>query len=120
MRTRSVLAVLATALLGLIGGMVLAPAPAYAGNWAVTALDPVPDRMEPGKGTEPRRSTAPDGTGRSWRLLLLTSVVCAAAGSVGLILSWTVSGHRSCQRGHLAGFPGQSIASEIGGARASA
>ena len=41
MRTRSVLAVLATALLGLIGGMVLAPAPAYAGNWAVTALDPV-------------------------------------------------------------------------------
>ncbi|WP_446219398.1 hypothetical protein [Micromonospora sp. IBHARD004] len=50
MRTRSVLAVLATALLGLIGGMVLAPAPAYAGNWAVTALDPVPDRMEPGKG----------------------------------------------------------------------
>ncbi|MDH6462728.1 hypothetical protein M2302_002908 [Micromonospora sp. A200] len=45
-----VLAVLATAPLGLVGGMVLAPAPAYAGNWAVTALDPVPDRMKPGKG----------------------------------------------------------------------
>ncbi|MEV4508163.1 hypothetical protein AB0K00_04305 [Dactylosporangium sp. NPDC049525] len=50
MRTPRMLAVLAATLVGLAGGLVLAPAPAYAGNWAVTVLDPLPDRLEPGKG----------------------------------------------------------------------
>ena len=49
MRTPRMLAVLAATLVGLSGGLVLAPAPAYAGNWSVTVLDPVPDRLEPGK-----------------------------------------------------------------------
>jgi hypothetical protein len=44
------LAVLAATLVGLAGGLVLPPAPAFAGSWAVTVLDPVPDRLEPGKG----------------------------------------------------------------------
>ncbi|WP_327010837.1 hypothetical protein OHA72_28385 [Dactylosporangium sp. NBC_01737] len=50
MRTPRMLAVLAATLVGLAGGLVLAPAPAYAGNWAVTVLDPLPDRLEAGKG----------------------------------------------------------------------
>ena len=50
MRTPRMLAVLAATLVGLTGGLLLAPAPAYAGNWAVTVLDPLPDRLEPGKG----------------------------------------------------------------------
>jgi hypothetical protein len=50
MRTPRVLAVLAATLVGLSGALVLAPMPAYAGNWAVTVLDPLPDRLEPGKG----------------------------------------------------------------------
>jgi hypothetical protein len=49
MRTPRMLAVLAAVLVGLGGAVVLGPAPAFAGNWAVTVLDPVPDRLEPGK-----------------------------------------------------------------------
>ncbi|GAB3851767.1 hypothetical protein [Dactylosporangium cerinum] len=49
MRTLRTLAVLAATLVGLTGAVVLGPTPAYAGNWAVTVLDPVPDRLEPGK-----------------------------------------------------------------------
>ncbi|MFC6016445.1 hypothetical protein ACFP2T_09560 [Plantactinospora solaniradicis] len=50
MRTPRMLAAVAATMVGLIGVPVLAPAPAYAGNWAVTVLDPLPDRLEPGKG----------------------------------------------------------------------
>ncbi|MBF9134419.1 hypothetical protein I0C86_36645 [Plantactinospora sp. S1510] len=50
MRTPRMLAAVAATMVGLIGVPVLAPAPAYAGNWAVTVLDPLPDRLESGKG----------------------------------------------------------------------
>jgi MYXO-CTERM domain-containing protein len=43
----------AAALLTVLGagmaGAILGPGPAYAGNWATTVLDPVPDRFEPGR-----------------------------------------------------------------------
>ncbi|GAA3211307.1 hypothetical protein ACFO1B_34380 [Dactylosporangium siamense] len=50
MRMSRKLALLAATLVGLAGGLFLAPSPAFAGNWAVTVLDPLPDRLEPGKG----------------------------------------------------------------------
>ncbi|GAA0939914.1 hypothetical protein [Virgisporangium aurantiacum] len=43
----------AAALLTVLGagmaGAILGAGPAYAGNWATTVLDPVPDRFEPGR-----------------------------------------------------------------------
>ncbi|MBE1491658.1 hypothetical protein [Plantactinospora soyae] len=50
MRTERLLAAVAATMVGLIGVPFLAPAPAQAGNWAVTVLDPLPDRLEPGRG----------------------------------------------------------------------
>jgi hypothetical protein len=50
MRAQRIVAVLTATLVGLAGAMALAPTPAHAGNWAVTVLDPVPDRLEPGRG----------------------------------------------------------------------
>lgn len=50
MRISRMLAAVVATLVGLIGGLVLAPMPAYAGNWAVTVLDPLPDRLEPAQG----------------------------------------------------------------------
>ncbi|MEO3922378.1 hypothetical protein ABGB07_00630 [Micromonosporaceae bacterium B7E4] len=50
MRTRRMLAAVAATLVGLAGTLLLAPTPARAGNWAVTVLDPLPDRLEPGRG----------------------------------------------------------------------
>ncbi|MDG4786586.1 hypothetical protein O7626_11700 [Micromonospora sp. WMMD1102] len=49
MRTRRMLAALAATLVGLAGTLLLAPAPARAGNWAATLLDPLPERLEPGR-----------------------------------------------------------------------
>jgi hypothetical protein len=45
MRTLRALAVLAVVV---AGSLVLAPSPARAGGWAVTVLDPLPERLEPG------------------------------------------------------------------------
>jgi hypothetical protein len=50
MRVRRLLALLAAAVLGVGSALVLGPAPALAGNWAVTLLDPLPERLEPAKG----------------------------------------------------------------------
>jgi hypothetical protein len=46
MRVHRILAALAATLIGLVGGAVLVATPAHAGNWAVTVLDPVPDRWD--------------------------------------------------------------------------
>jgi hypothetical protein len=37
-------------LAGALSAVLLSGAPALAGNWAVTSLDPLPDRIEPGRG----------------------------------------------------------------------
>jgi hypothetical protein len=50
MRVRRSFALLAAAVLGLGSVPVLAPAPALAGNWAVTLLDPLPPRIEQATG----------------------------------------------------------------------
>jgi hypothetical protein len=50
-RTGIRLAVIRTALVlaGALGAVLLSGAPALAGNWAVTSLDPLPDRIEPNR-----------------------------------------------------------------------
>ncbi|GAB3976373.1 hypothetical protein V1634_17780 [Plantactinospora veratri] len=50
MRTRRMLAAVAATLVALAGTLLLAPTPAQAGNWAATLLDPLPERLEPGRG----------------------------------------------------------------------
>ncbi|GIG88613.1 hypothetical protein [Plantactinospora endophytica] len=50
MRTRRILAAVAAILVGLAGAPLLTSAPARAGNFAVTLLDPLPERLEPGRG----------------------------------------------------------------------